>query len=228
MNINCNTGGIEGNACNEAQFYCPTQSENCNIDCITTKSCNNTQIYNINEVYSDQTKAIRRRRLMSVLCTADEECIVDCETEQECKDIIIDASLATNLTLNCMATQACYNTTVMCPDGICDVTCDGSFEACYEQKIYYFGEIQDRGGVLLNCKTMEAMPYINGTTTCVSDYNDHCYHADVYTSTDTETSTTVSVQNIDQTIFVFYHVEFTIQNYECMNPKLTFQYELVK
>ena len=165
-----------------------------------------------------------------IQCDANEQCIIDCDKEFECKNADINATLATNLTLNCIAPEACSGSTVMCPDGICAVTCNGNF-ACFEQKINYLGELQDEGGVLLNCTTNFNTligPYINGITDCTASTYRHCYHEDAYTSTDTETITTVSVQNTDQNAEVNYDVSFTIQDYDCINPKLTFEYELVK
>ena len=68
--------------------------------------------------------------------------------------------------------------------------------------------------VITNCST-------NNTTR-------HCYFEDVYANSANQTITTVRIENVDENTFVYYDVNFTVLNADCIEPKLTFTYETVE
>ena len=85
-----------------------------------------------------------------IKCAADEACIIHCDSTAECEGSIIDGSLATNLSLNCSATDSCRDAIVLCPEGGCHINCEGA-NACFGQEINYDGNIMDNAGVSLLC-----------------------------------------------------------------------------
>jgi len=64
-------------------------------------------------------------------CRAGYPCEVNCnasglDSENSCADATIDGSLATDLVVRCVDTQACLNTRVICGSGECRVQCSSS------------------------------------------------------------------------------------------------------
>ena len=75
--------------------------------------------------------------------------------------------------------------------------------------------------VITDCST-------NDTTSSGYQYTvRYCYHQDVYADIDNETQTIVKIQNIDENQNVYYDINFTILNSDCIEPAITFIYETV-
>eukprot|EP01083_Nonionella_stella_P221612 791594_1 len=62
----------------------------------------------------------------TIKCASNAPCIINCNgtpSQQACQAAIIDASLATNVTLNCVYKQDCFDTVLLCGTGRCDIIC---------------------------------------------------------------------------------------------------------
>ena len=78
-------------------------------------------------------------------CDANEECTIYCGPAQNCSNLIIDGSDATNLIVNCELDNICQDVFIYCPSGECDINCDG-YESCKGATIWSEGK-----GVSLKC-----------------------------------------------------------------------------
>lgn len=56
----------------------------------------------------------------------------------------------------------------------------------------------------------------------------YCYFEDVNANTENQTVSTVRITNEAEFAFRYYDINYTIQNYDCIDPKITFTYETVK
>ena len=66
---------------------------------------------------------------------------------------------------------------------------------------------------------------IEGNNTLIQRY---CYFEDVYADPDNLTITSVTITNEDDNEFIYYDINYTILNYDCIDPSISFTYELVE
>eukprot|EP01083_Nonionella_stella_P310549 1103762_1 len=87
------------------------------------------------------------------VCATGVPCVMNCDSiNGNCTDKVIDATLATHLSVICTEKYYCRNTVFECPIGGCSVVCNASY-ACQSAKVVYSGQITDAGTVQVDCIT---------------------------------------------------------------------------
>ena len=73
-------------------------------------------------------------------------------------------------------------------------------------------------------------PTLKSINCSTNDARRYCYFEDVYANTENQTITSVQIKNEDDytNTFLYFDVNFTILNADCIDLKLTFTYEAVK
>jgi len=88
---------------------------------------------------------------LSNKCQENEECVIKCSSTTPCSSSLINATKSTYLTMSCDGNPSCYNSTIICPDKGCDITCS-SGSSCNGMYIEYNGNINDEGHINMHCK----------------------------------------------------------------------------
>ena len=75
--------------------------------------------------------------------------------------------------------------------------------------------------------TINPTPYPTHAITDCGEHR-HCYHISIdIPSVNNDTLRIVKIQNIDESANVYYHILFNISGNDCIDPTLSFSYELV-
>ena len=104
-----------------------------------------------------------------IICPPSESCIINCGTNA-CHDILIDATLSSDLFLECDAISACERADIYCSSNerSCFIECGGHETACNDMQIYQENENTD------NYFDIKCPPPISSFEDACSNIRFHC------------------------------------------------------
>ena len=63
---------------------------------------------------------------LTITCPIDKTCTINCNQDDSCEELTIDATFATSLSINgCVSNETCSDLNIICPDSSDPKSCDG-------------------------------------------------------------------------------------------------------
>ena len=157
--------------------YSYSTDDNCGCYDLYSNGMNYYYLDNAEEeplCYIEPTPQPTTGELYDLSCSSGEDCkINDCGSGSGCSSKYIDASITSYLTLNCDGSYDCQYTTVVCPNGGCNINCKGWYSCSY-MNVFYNGIIEDAGSIQIDCTDYYSCSNIKINADYISDITINC------------------------------------------------------